>query len=63
MLIFISFGIHFWRVLQFFQYVEQLVGSYEKMFLKCRKETNIVCFSDIIGCVYLNKKKSDLWSL
>ena len=42
---------------------KQLVGSQENVFLKCRKETNIVSFSYIIGCVYLNKNISDLWSL
>ena len=29
------------------------------MLLNCKKETNIVCYSYIIGCVYLNKDISD----
>ena len=33
------------------------------MLLKCRKETNIVYFSYINRCVYLNKNVGDLWSL
>ena len=63
MLIFISLGIQFSTVFQFFSISNSRWGAKEKVLLKYRKETNIVCFSYIIGCVYLNKNMSDLWSL
>ena len=53
--------IHLSTVFQFFQYLEQSVGSYENETLKYRKETNI--FFYIMGCVYLDKNISDLWSI
>ena len=62
MLIFIRLGIHFSTVFQFFQYFEQSVGNWGNVLLKNRKETNMVCFSYIIGCIYLNENISDLWS-
>ena len=54
MLIFISLRILFSTVFQFFQYFEKLLGSYENVLLKYRKETNIVV-SSFIGCSYLYK--------
>ena len=63
MLIFISLGIHFSTAFQFFKYFEQLVGSYENVLLKYRKETNIVCFSYIIGCVFILIKIQVIYGL
>ena len=58
-----SLKIHLPTVFQFFQYLEQSMESYENMLLRYRIETNIVFFTYIMGCVYLNKNVSDLWSL
>ena len=60
MLIFISLGIYFATMFQFFQYFKQSVESLENVLLKFRKETNFICFSYIIGYVCLNKNNSDL---
>ena len=60
MLIFISLGIYFPTMFQFFQYFKQSVNSLENVLLKCRKKTNFICFPYIIGCVCLNEYNSDL---
>ena len=49
MLIWISSKIHFSTVFQFFQYLEQSVGSQENVLLKYREETNIAFFLILWG--------------
>ena len=58
MLIFMSLGIHFWTVFH-----NSFVQYFQNVLLKYRKESNIVCFSYIVGGVRLDKNISDLWSL